>query len=205
MDFELFRQEVKAEVFDYQILAKHLRFLKKPRDKVASLIVEGKIIRLKKGLYVFGEQWRRSPIALEVVANLLYGPSCISFEYALARYGLMSERSVVITSLTLGKSKTFQTPIGEFEYRAVTKEKFKVGLEYRNLEEEGGYLIASKEKALVDLVYRTSGIRTIQQLHYYLFEEMRIDEGMFRELDVHKLRELGTAYKKRSVSMMDKL
>lgn len=205
MNFELLRREITAEVFDYQILAKYLEGLKKPRDKVSSLIAEGKIIRIKKGLYVFGENWRKTPLSLEVIANLLYGPSCVSFEYALASYGLMAERSLVITSLTIGKTKKFETPIGVFEYRAIDRGKFKVGLEYRNLGEGGGYLIASREKALADLIYRTPGIRTLEQLRHYLFVEMRIDEAMFREFDVNKIRELGHAYKKNSINMLDKL
>lgn len=205
MNFELFRKEVRSEVFDYQLLAMYLKNMKKPLDKVASLVAEGKIVRVKKGLYVFGENWRRSPLSLEVVANLLYGPSCISFEYALTHYGMIAERSLVITCLAIGDTKAFQTPLGSFEYRAISREKFKVGIEYRNLGQEGGFLIASREKALADLVYRTPGIRTLEQLRHYLFEEMRVDEGMFRKLDKKKLHEICKAYKKNSLKMMDKL
>ena len=200
-----FRREVQAEIFDYQSLENYLKNLKKPRDKVSSLVAEGKLVRLKKGLYVFGDEWRVTPLSLEMIANLLYGPSCISFEYALTRYGLMSERSTVITSLAIGDTKTFQTPVGAFEYRAIDRAKFKVGIEYRSLGKEGGYFIASKEKALSDLVYRTPGIRSLEQLRYFLFEEMRIDETMFHNLDFHKFNEIATAYKKNSVHMMSKL
>ncbi len=205
MNFELFRKLTPIEVFDYQLLANYLKDHKKPRDKVASLITEGKIVRIKKGLYIFGEDWRRTPISLEMLANLVYGPSCISFEYALTHYGLIAERSMVITSLAIGDSKTFQTPLGTFEYRAIDREKFKVGIEYRNLGKEGGYFIASKEKALADLVYRTPRIRTLEQLRYYLFEEMRVDETMFRALDPHKLNDISHAYNKNSVKMLSKL
>jgi len=205
MNFELFRREITSEVFDYQILAKHLSDLKKPRDKVSSLISQGKIVRIKKGLYVFGENWRKHPLSLEVIANLIYGPSCLSFEYALTRYGMMAERSIVITSLTIGDSKEFKTPIGIFEYRAIDREKFKMGIEYRDLNEEGGYLIASKEKAIVDLVYRTPGIRSVEKLRYFLFEEMRINEEMFHRLNRDKFRELAQVYKKNSVNMLEKL
>jgi predicted transcriptional regulator of viral defense system len=205
MDFELFRGEVRAEIFDYQYLAEHMKNLKKPRDKVSSLVAEGKIVRVKKGVYVFGEKWRRAPLSLEVVANVLYGPSCISFEYALTRYGLLAERSLTITCLTIGDTKTFQTPLGIFEYRAIDREKFKIGLEYRNLGEEGGYLVASKEKALADLVYRTPGIRTLGQLDYFLFEEMRVDETMFQELDKEAFRAIAKIYKKKSVIFLGQL
>ena len=162
----------------------------------------GMIIRLKKGFYIFGETWRQNAISLETIANVLYGPSCVSFEYALTHYGLISERAQVVTSLAIGDSKTFHTPIGTFEYRAIDREKFQVGIRYRYLEQSGGFFIASKEKALADLVYRTTGIRTKEQLRYYLFEEMRVDEEMFYRLDQQLLRQLADAYKKRSVTML---
>lgn len=205
MSFDSLRRDLKGEVFDYQMLISYLKWLKKPRDKISALVAEGKIIRLKKGLYVFGEEWRRSPLCLEMIATLIYGPSCVSFEYALSHYGFIPERVTVITSLTIGKSKTFQTPLGGFEYRAIDREKFKVGIEYKDLGKEGGYFIASKEKALADLVYRTSGIRTLEQLHHYLFEEMRIDEKMFRSLNLSKIDEISKAYKKNSVNMLKNL
>lgn len=202
MDFEGFRREISSEVFDYQILSKYLKDLKKPRDKVSALVAEGKIVRIKKGLYVFGEKWRLSPLRLEVIANLLYGPSCVSFEYALTHYGLLAERSFTVTSLTLGDSKTFETPLGVFEYRAIDREKFKAGIEYRDLQEEGGYFIACREKALIDLIYRTPGIRTVSQLRHYLFEEMRFDENSFRNLDFFKLKSLSEIYQKKSVNLL---
>ncbi|MBP9841318.1 MAG: hypothetical protein KBC64_02700 [Simkaniaceae bacterium] len=205
MNFEMFRQEIKSEVFDYQLIANYFSNLKKIRDKIATLVREGKIIRLKRGLYVFGPKWQRSPLNLELIANLLYGPSCISFEYALSHYGLIAEHSQVITSLTIGDSKTYHTPLGQFEYRAIHPEKFKVGIEYRDLGQEGGFFIASREKALADLVYRTPGIRTLEELRHYLFEEMRIDESMFRTFDGQKLEEIAKAYHKNSVTMLGKL
>ena len=205
MNFERFRREIDGEVVDYQTLFHFLRELKKPRDKITSLVNEGKIIRLKRGLYVFGENWRRRPLQLEIVSNLLYGPSYVSFEYALSQYGLLAERSSVITCAAIGDSKSFDTPVGIFEYRALDPEKFKIGIEYADLGEEGGYFIASKEKALIDLVYKTPGIRSIGQLRYFLFEEMRIDETLFHQLDLRQMHEIANVYEKRSVKMLSKL
>lgn len=200
-----FRRQTKPEIFDYLLLSDYLKDLKKPRDKVTTLIKENKIMRVKKGIYVFGENWRNKPLNLEMVANLLYGPSCVSFEYALTHYGLISERSTVITSLAIGDSKVFHTPLGTFEYRAIFPEKFKVGIEYQDLGNEGGYFIASREKALADLVYRTSHIKSVEQLRYYLFEEMRVDEELFRDLNFDKLNEIANVYNKNSVYMIGKL
>lgn len=205
MDFDQLRREFKYDVIDYQMLMSYLKELKKPRDKISSLIFQGKLIRIKKGLYAFGENWREAPLNLEMIANLIYGPSCISFEYALSYYGLIAEQSTTVTSLTIGDSKTFETPIGIFEYKAITPEKFKVGIEYRDLGEEGGYFIASKEKAIIDLVYRTPGIRTLQQLRYFLFNEMRLDENAFQNLDKEKLKLIGEIYNKKSTVLLSNL
>jgi predicted transcriptional regulator of viral defense system len=202
MEFEQFRNQVKVDIFDYQLLTSYLRDFKKIRDKISSLLSEGKIVRIKKGLYVFGELWRKNPLSLELVANLLYGPSCISFEYALSYYGLIAERPISVTSLTIGDSKTFDTPLGIFTYRAIDREKFKIGVEYKDLGDEGGFFIASKEKALVDLIYRTPGIRTLEQLRHYLFEELRIEETLFRELDSKSLLEIAKIYNKNSTKMI---
>lgn len=49
MDFEQFRKEAKAEIFDFQLLNQYLGGLKKPRDEVLSLIADNKIVRLKQG------------------------------------------------------------------------------------------------------------------------------------------------------------
>ena len=204
MQFEEFRRFIKSDIFDYQSIKSFFK-LKKTRDKLSSLVASGKVIRIRKGLYAFGENWRLAPLDLEVVANLIYGPSCISFEYALNRYGLIAERAETITSLAIGDSKTYDTPLGRFEYRAIDPMKFKVGIEYRNLPNDGGYFIASREKALADLVYRTPGIRTLDQLRHFLFEEMRVDESLFRSLNFSRLEEIATIYKKQSVHSLGKL
>lgn len=205
MSFELFRNQIKTEVFDYQTIIDYFKGMKKPRDKVSSLLSQGKIIRIKKGLYIFGENWRKAPLCVEMIANLIYGPSCVSFEYALMQYGLLVDRATVVTSLAIGDTKIFSTPLGIFEYRAIPPEKFKVGIEYKSLGKEGGYFIACKEKALVDLVYRTPGIRTISQLRHYLFEEMRIEESLLQDLDFTILKKLSQAYKKKSITLLTKL
>jgi hypothetical protein len=84
MDTLLLRQRIEHEEFDYQILLDALREYSNPRDKISDLLDKGVIIRVKKGLYVFGVQYRRRPIVREILANLIYGPSYLSLEYALA-------------------------------------------------------------------------------------------------------------------------
>ena len=76
----------------------------------------GAIIRVKKGLYIFGEDYRRSPIHRALLANLLFGPSYVSGEYALSHYSFIPEKVTTVTSMTVKRKKIFNTPAGVFSY-----------------------------------------------------------------------------------------
>ena len=67
------RQLIPREEFDYQTLLSYLQGYDYPRDKITDLLRKGVIIRVKKGLYVFGELYRRRPVSREALANLMYG------------------------------------------------------------------------------------------------------------------------------------
>jgi len=69
--------------FDYNLLLHALRDYKKPRDKIRGLIKNEDIIRVKKGLYVLGRAYHK-PYNKFVLANLIYGPSYITAQTALA-------------------------------------------------------------------------------------------------------------------------
>ena len=58
-----------------------------------------------------------TPISTEILANLIYGPSSISLDYALYYYGLIPEHVRVVTSITPQRNKIFNTPIGQFTSR----------------------------------------------------------------------------------------
>ena len=83
---------------------------------------------MKKGLYIFGEEYRRKPYSREILANLIYGPSYISLDYALQHYGLIPERVEAITSVARGRSRKFSTPIGLFTYRMIPLNAFRIGM-----------------------------------------------------------------------------
>ena len=119
MKIESLRHSVDSDVFDYQQLTDCLTDYAKPRDKIRAMLKAGEIIRVKKGLYVFGEGQRRRPWAREVLANLIYGPSYISLDYALSHYGFIPERVEVVTSVTAARSRRFETPLGLFTYRSM--------------------------------------------------------------------------------------
>ena len=83
------RRNIGGEVFDYQVLLDVLAEYRKPRDRITRLLAGGVIVRVKKGLYCFGEPFRRESLSREYLANLIYGPSYVSLEYALSHHGLI--------------------------------------------------------------------------------------------------------------------
>ena len=118
------RKRAKTEELDYLFLMDCLSSYKQPRDKLTTLLKAHHLVRVKKGLYVFGKEYQQRPYSLEVLANLIYGPSYISFEYALAYYNLIPEQVVRVTSACFKRIKRFTTPVGGFIYYYVPLQKF---------------------------------------------------------------------------------
>lgn len=194
MSFQNLRNAVQGEIFDYQMLIFHLREYKKPRDKVTLLLKNQSIIKVKKGLYIFGPAYQRRSISQELLANHIYSPSYISLEYALSKYGLIPERVYSVTSICLNRSKTFKTPIATFSYTRRPSSAYPLGIQQIEVPQEGSYLIALPEKALVDLIFQVKGIKDVQEMKEYLYENMRMEESDLKKLNRKLLTEFISSY-----------
>jgi hypothetical protein len=171
--------------FDYIYLMDALKGMARPRDRVTTLLRTRQILRVKKGLYVRND--RNELFSREILANLVYGPSYLSLEYALAYHGLTPEAVHTATSVTTQKNKVFETPVGRFEYRHLSLRFYPDGIERVELGENRGFLMACPEKALFDTLYlRTPSLRAAE-IAAYLFENLRIDEGRFSALAFHRI------------------
>lgn len=117
---------------------------------------EGLLTRLKKGFYVL----KIDPPIEEEVANALYKPSYISFEYALAYYNIIPEMVYQVTSATTKPTRLFI--VGHYSYAYYTiKQQAYTGYVLSQRREKRFY-IAEPEKALVDYLYIISlGKRTV--------------------------------------------
>ena len=189
------RKLIDHEVFDYQTLVGLLNEFASPRDKITKMIREGVIVRVKKGLYVFGNEFRKRPFSAVYVANLIYGPSYVSLEYALQMYSLIPERVEEITSITSGRSKRFVTPIGTFSYRKVPERAYAGGMDIQIDASGGGYLIAVPEKALVDKVMKSAyQVRTQKEMELYLRSDLRADLSDLMQLSVRQISRFCEAY-----------
>lgn len=201
------RKRIPQEEFDYQTLMSCLENYARPRDRVSALLKKGMIIRVKKGLYVFGEDFRRRPYSRELLANLMYGPSYVSMDFALQHYGFIPERVESVTSVTSGRSRRFATPVGLFTYRRIPQDAFAVGMDRVEIEENRAFLMATPEKALADKVYddRGTGIQTQKELQEYLETNLRIDMALLRQLKPSGLEEIARSYRSRKIRVLSDL
>ncbi len=202
-DIAEIRRKTDGDIFDYQHLVGCLSSFAKPRDKIQKLLSRGDLIRIKKGLYTFGEIYRRGPISRELLANLIYGPSYVSMDYALSYHGLIPERVETVTSVTTGRSRQFETPFGTFTYRRLTENRYALGA---LLEQSGkvSFLMASPEKALADKVWadkRFSGIR-ISDFETYLVDDLRIDPSRLASLERGRLEAIDSASDSQKIRLL---
>ncbi len=111
---------------------------------------EGFLLRLKKGLYTL----KTDKPAEEEIANALYKPSYISFEYALAYYNIIPEMVYEVTSATTKPTRMFETDTLAFGYYTIKTEAY---TGYSLIKKAGKeFLMAEPEKALVDYLYFVS-------------------------------------------------
>ena len=198
------RKEIGQEEFDSLALGHALRSYARPRDKVSALLARGVIVRVRKGLYVFGPDYARRPYSRELLANLVYGPSYVSLDSALAAHGLIPEGVDALTSVCLGPPKSYDTPVGRFIYRPAPAKGFCVGVTRVALSDGRAYLMATPGKALADKLRETRGlaIRTQSELRRYLTEDLRLDDSALAGLDVDELEQVAEGYGSRKVRVL---
>jgi predicted transcriptional regulator of viral defense system len=92
---------------------------------------------------------------------------------ALSYYHLIPEGVYTVTSVTTRKTNSFDTKIGNFDYRTVKPELF-FGYSIENYDDKH-YKIASIEKAILDYLYLNPRVRQKED-----FESLRINYDEFR-------------------------
>lgn len=185
------RSKSQGEEIDYTFVMDCLKDYKSPRAKLTTLLQKGDLIRVKKGLYLFGSDYRKGTYSQEIMANKIYGPSYISREYALAYYGLIPEYVAEVTSMSTKRARNFDTPIGRFSYVHLPPKLYQVNFNLVTVRNNETALLATAEKALADLLYfREDHPETLNELTNLLFDDLRLDIvlvsrmriGMFNEI-----------------------
>lgn len=111
----------------------------------------GKLIQLKRGIYLLSRTYRKQEVNGFYLACLLKKPSYVSLEKALEYYGLIPEAVRVYTAVTTKRPAEFASQAGRFNYRHLKQSLFWGYRSYRIGKQT--VFIAQPEKALLDLVY----------------------------------------------------
>lgn len=190
---------------DYQFVMHHLQKYGSPRAKLTRLLKSKALIRVRKGLYLLGSKFKKSPYCLELLANMIYGPSYVSLERALEIYGLIPEHVQMITSVTFKSNKEFHTPVGNFSYAHCHPKSYSVGITTRAFSEYENPLIATPEKAVVDmLTIRRGKITSQHQLEQILLEDLRMEEDDLRNLDIKQIQMIQDVYPHSAINFLEK-
>ncbi len=180
-----------GEELDYGFVMDCLKAYKNPRVKLNHLLRIKALVRVKKGIYIFGKNFARKPYSSEILANMIYGPSYVSLEWACQYYRLIPEKVTTVTSITTQRSRQFQTPLGLFTYDHQPISIFSIGVTMIKLSDQKQGLIATKEKALADLlVLRRGAFSSKKHFKETIFEDLRIEQEDLDSLNLDLLNEI---------------
>ena len=126
-----------------------------PAAKIDRMVHHGELTQIIRGLYSTDTH-----IQGHYLAAMIYGPSYLSFDYALSYHSLIPEGVRQYTSATFRKRRTkeYHTPFGIFNYRDIPAAAYPYGIEY-HVEDGYSWQIASAEKAICDKLYTIAPLR----------------------------------------------
>jgi len=133
----------------------------------------GQIVNLRQGWYAFSDYLHQTDYA-RFFAGQIYAPSYISLHTALNFYGIIPEAVVEITSVTTQKTTRFSNAFATYSYQSVKPALF-FGYEAKKMQDGKTYMMATPEKALIDLLYLYPQYNTVQDMR-----ELRLDEDWMK-------------------------
>jgi len=125
------------------------------RLQLARWVNSGRIYQLRRGVYSIAPPYQKVQPHPFLVANHLQRASYVSLQSALEFHGLIPEIVNITVSATAGRPERLETPLGIFEFRHI-KSELLFGYEMTDLGSQNA-LVATPEKALLDLVYLHTG------------------------------------------------
>lgn len=143
----------------------------------------GYIVPLRQGWYAFAD-YIQQPDYARFIAGKICAPSYISLHTALSFYGIIPEAVVEITSVTTQKTCRYENAFGQFSYQTIRPRLF-WGFEPKTMRDGKQYMMATPEKAIIDLLYLYPQYSTPDEMR-----ELRFDEDWMQdELNKERLLE----------------
>jgi len=200
--------KIKTHIIDHASISSILSNLGyyKINDKINHLKQKGVLKPIKKGLYYHSSIISKNIISKELLANTILGPSYISLEYALSYHGLIPESVFQLTSVCTKRSKQYDTDLGIFSYKHIKKELFSIGLKIEQAR-NGVFMIATKEKALCDMIYLKRDVTFFSKknLIAFLEDDLRIDIDDLNDLNIEIVNNYYQKSKSKRIAIFLKL
>jgi hypothetical protein len=124
------------------------------RRQLDRWVKSGRVLRLRRGVYLLQKPYASADPHPFSVANALKKASYVSLQSALAHHGMIPEYVPMTTSVTTRRPEELNTPLGRFQFRHVGPSRF-FGFSEVKLNRNQAALMASPQKALADLLYLT--------------------------------------------------
>lgn len=147
----------------------------------------GEIIRLKPGLFLLAPEFRRTDPHPFVIAAALHSPSHVSLESALSHHGLIPEAVFQVASVTVFRSRTYETPVGVFVFERVPADDPKAGVRAIKVDGRSWAFVATPLRAIADLVYLRKRVRWERDGLAFLTESMRMETDDLRKMSFEDL------------------
>ncbi|MBU1094389.1 MAG: hypothetical protein KKH01_08005 [Firmicutes bacterium] len=140
-----------------------------------------------------------------LLSSYIYGPSYLSFEYALSYHNMTPEKVIMYTNATFNKrkSKLYKNHFGVFAYRDVPQDAFPYFVQVFE-QDTYAYFMASPEKALCDLLYVKKPVKSMKELKVLLFEDIRINRETFNQLNFNNVMFLSNKYVSNNIKYLKK-
>ena len=132
------------------------------------------IVSLRQGWYAFAD-YIQQPDYARYIAGKIYSPSYISLHTALSFYGIIPESVVEINSVTTQKTYRCNNAFAQFSYQTIRPKLF-WGFEPKTLRDGKQYMMATPEKAIIDLLYLYPQYTTETDMR-----DLRLDEDWLHD------------------------
>lgn len=187
-------------ILTHNMIMQNLSEYANPKMKLQRLVTSGQFFPVTRGVYETDKN-----TAGYLLAECIYSPSYLSFEFALSFHGLIPETVYAYTSATFKKRKKkfHPTSFGNFYYKDIPASVFYY--EVLILNEDGYFFkIASPEKAICDTIYSVSPVRNLKEIETLLLYDLRIDWDDLEKLNLNTIEEIAPLYRSGNVALLAK-
>ena len=159
--------------------ANHLS-LSAASNRLRRLVEENFLTRITRGVWANAGHPHFQPLAC-VPYLLGKEQGYVSFLTALHLHNVISQIPGAVQIATTGRARVISSPVGRFEFLRIKPELMRGGVEWSETRQP--YLIATKEKALLDLLY----ISTRKNRRFGKLPELDLTDSRFDRREFERL------------------